>query len=199
MGQPGSEGEQRDNEHGREAIQRRSQPSFSLSHRLLRLVWGLVWKLLASWTPPQFAGWRRFLLRSFGAQIHPTASIRGGARVWYPPNLVMDEFAVLADGVECYNMAPITIGARSIVSQRAFLCGGTHDFRLASNPLVTLPIEIGPDVWVAAEAFVGPGVQVPEGCVIGARALVTGKLEAWTIYAGNPARAIKPRQLDREA
>lgn len=141
-------------------------------------------------------GWRRALLRLFGAEIADSAIVQGGARIWYPPNLRMRPHAVMADGVICYNMAPVTIGENSIVSQRAVLCGGTHDFTLASNPLQTRPIDIGANVWIASEAFVGPGVCVPDGCVIGARAVATGRLEPWTVYAGNPARPIKKRDYD---
>jgi putative colanic acid biosynthesis acetyltransferase WcaF len=178
------------------AIENRSSPNFSISHRALRAVFGLVWFVFASWTPPPMGAWRRFLLRLFGAKIHPTATVRGGARIWYPPNLEMKAFAVLADGVQCYNMGTIVIGENSIVSQRSFLCGGTHDYKLARHPLVTAPIVIGDDVWIAAEAFVAPGVTVPDGCVIGARAVVSGKLEPWTIYAGNPARILRSRDYD---
>lgn len=178
----------------RSALKDRASPNFSKSHRALRAIFGLTWFLLASWTPAPMGAWRRFLLRSFGAKIHPNASVRGGARIWYPPNLEMKAFAVLADGVQCYNMNMITIGENSIVSQRSFLCGGTHNYKLARHPLVTAPIVIGDDVWIAAEAFVAPGVTVPDGCVIGARAVVSGQLEPWTIYTGNPARALKPRE-----
>ena len=175
---------------------KRDSANFPLSHKALRAVWGLVWLFGAAWTPAPFGAWRHFLLRLFGAKIARTASVRGGARIWYPPNLRMDDHAVLADGVICYNMAQIHIGARSIVSQRAVLCGGTHDFTRATRPLITQPITIAADVWIASEAFIGPNVTVPEGCVIGARAVVTGPLEPWTVYAGNPARAIKRRSYD---
>ncbi|NIY80918.1 MAG: putative colanic acid biosynthesis acetyltransferase [Rhodobacteraceae bacterium] len=177
----------------------RDAPNFSFGHRLKRLIWSILWTLLASWTPPQMGAWRRFLLRSFGAKIDRTASVRGGAKIWYPPNLEMAANSVLADRVQCYNMAPISIGEGTIVSQGAFLCGGTHDFRLASNPLQTRPIVLGPQVWVAADAFVGPGVTVPEGCVIGARAVISGTLEPWSVYAGNPAKRIKARPFDPNA
>jgi len=177
-------------------MSQRDAANFPLSHKALRAVWGLVWLLCAAWTPPPLAPWRHFLLRLFGANIAATASVRGGARIWYPPNLTMHDHAVLADGVICYNMAQICIGARSIVSQRAVLCGGTHDFTRATRPLITQPITIEPDVWIASEAFIGPGVTVREGCVIGARAVVMGAVQPWTVYAGNPAKAVKVRNFD---
>lgn len=180
-------------------ISGRAAPCFSIGHRILRLVWGMVWRLFGSWTPAPFNRWRLFLLRLFGARLHPTAQVRGTARVWYPPNLTMQAHSTIGAEAEIYNMAPVVIGENSIVSQRAYLCGGTHDFTRASNPLITRPITIGPNVWVAADAFIGPGVTVPEGCVIGARAVVTGRLEPWTVYVGNPARAIKRRDYDPQS
>ncbi|UWP95181.1 hypothetical protein K3X44_13840 [Aliiroseovarius crassostreae] len=182
-----------------EVMARRDAPCFPLRHRLLRLVWMIVWRLFASWTPPQLAGWRRFLLRAFGAKIHPTAMVRGGAKIWYPPNLEMAAFSVMAGGVNCYNMERIVLGEGAIVSQGAYLCGGTHDYTLATRPLVTRPITIGAHVWVASEAFIGPGVTVPEGCVIAARAVVSGKLSPWGVYAGNPAVRIRDRVFDVSA
>lgn len=177
----------------------RNAPNFSVTHRVTRLIWNAVWAVCASWTPPQMGAWRRCLLRCFGAQIHSTASVRGGAKIWYPPNLDMAAHSVLADGVRCYNMAQVSIGEESIISQGAFLCGGTHDFTLSSNPLQTRPIIIGPRVWVAAEAFVAPGTTIPEGCVIGARAVLSGKLSSWSVYAGNPAKRIKARDFNPDA
>ncbi len=168
---------------------------FPRSHLLLRAVWNMTWLLLASWTPPQMRAWRVFLLRLFGAKIGKYADVRGSARVWYPPNLEMADHTTIAGGVQCYNMDRIILHARTVVSQRSFLCGGTHDIRAPSPylPLVTRPIEIGPDAWIAAEAFIGPGCQVPAGCVIGARAVVFKGLEPWSVYAGNPARKVSSR------
>lgn len=169
---------------------------FSFKHKALRVIWSMIWLILASWTPKKFAPWRRFLLRSFGATIEGNSDVRGSARVWYPPNLQMASHCILADGVQCYNMAPIRLHLSTIVSQRAFLCGGTHDYTKGDHPLITRAIEIGPHAWVAAEAFVGPGTIVSEGCVIGARAVVNGRLEPWSVYAGNPAKRIKERLID---
>ena len=174
----------------------RNAANFPVTHKILRFVFRLVWFVFARWTPPRFAPWRNIILRLFGAKIHPKASVRAGAKIWYPPNLEMAAYSVLADGVECYNMAHITLSEGAIVSQRAFLCGGTHDYARASNPLLTQTINIGPRAWICAEAFVGPGCQVPEGCVIGARAVVFGALEPWTVYAGNPAKKVKKRAFD---
>ena len=106
--------------------------------------------------------------------------------------------AMLAERVNCYNMAPITLGRAALVSQGAHLCAGTHDIASATFQLTASPITIGAGAWIAAEAFVGPGVEVGEGAVLGARGVAFRSLEAWTVYGGNPAKAIKPRVLRAE-
>ena len=172
--------------------------TYPLSHRLFRLAWGLVWIVLASWTPPPLRRWRRLLLSAFGARLAPTASVYGSARIWYPPNLTMGDYACIGPGVTVYCMAPLHIGAHALVSQGAHLCGGTHDFRDPHFQLIARPITIGARAWVAAEAFVGPGVTVGEGAILGARAVAMRDLEPWTVHSGNPAVALKPRVM-REA
>jgi putative colanic acid biosynthesis acetyltransferase WcaF len=170
-------------------------PSFPLSNRLLRACWMLTWAVLASWTPPPLRAWRRLLLRSFGATMGAGSDVRGTARVWYPPHLHMEERALVGPHVNCYNMAPIRIGKGAIVSQGAHLCAGSHDISSPAFQLVTRPITIGAQAWIAAEAFVGPGVDVGEGVVLGARSVAFRSLEPWGVYAGNPATRIKQRVM----
>lgn len=172
-------------------------PSFSLSNRIERALWIMSWAILASWTPPPLRAWRRFVLRCFGAKLGAGADVRGGARIWYPPHLHMGVGAVMAKHVNCYNMAPIHIGAGAIVSQGAHLCAGSHDITSPVFQLTTRPITIGAKAWIAAEAFVGPGVEVGEGAVLGARGVTFRSLDPWTVYAGNPAQRIKQRVMRR--
>jgi putative colanic acid biosynthesis acetyltransferase WcaF len=170
-------------------------PSFSLRNRLLRAAWNLTWLLLASWTPRQLHPWRRFLLRAFGASMAGNADVRGSARVWFPPHLVMEDGALIGPRVNCYNMATVSLGAGALVSQGAHLCAGSHDIDSPVFQLVARPISLGPEVWVAAEAFVGPGVRIREGAVLGARAAAFRDLEPWTVYGGNPAVALRQRRI----
>ena len=106
----------------------------------------------------------------------------------------MERDSSLADGVDCYNVAPITLGVGAIVSQRSFLCSATHDYNHREFFLIARAIVIEAGAWVAAEAFIGPGVTVSAGAVVGARACVTWDVAPWTVVAGNPARVVKQRQ-----
>ncbi|WP_199484196.1 LbetaH domain-containing protein [Thiocapsa marina] len=94
-----------------------------------------------------------------------------------------------------YNLGPVTIGDRAAISHRAHLCAGTHDYRDPTLPLLRLPIEIGSQAWVCADAFIGPGCRVGEGAVVGAAAVVVSDVAPWQIVAGNPARVIRTRVL----
>ena len=174
---------------------REGGPSFSLSNRIMRTLWSLTWLLLASWTPPPLRAWRRFLLRAFGAKLGRGCDVRGSARVWYPPHLHMEDRSVIAQRVNCYNMAPIHLGADALISQGAHLCAGTHDISSPVFQLTTRPITIGAQAWIAAEAFVGPGVDVGEGAVLGARGVAFRSLEPWGVYGGNPAKLLKQRAI----
>lgn len=168
--------------------------SFTLSNRLTRLAWILVWAMLASWTPRWLQPWRRALLVAFGAKMGAKADVRGSARVWLPAHLEMGDHAVMGPGVNCYNQGPVRIGSRALISQGAHLCAGTHDIDDPDFALVARNIEIGAHAWVAAEAFVGPGAHIGEGAVIGARAVAFGRYDAWAVYAGNPAKFVRGRK-----
>lgn len=178
----------------RKSGSRTGGPSFSLRHRLERALWTIVWGTLAAWTPPPLHPWRRLLLRLFGARVAPTARVYGSARIWYPRHLSLGDNAAIGPGVVCYSMAPIWLGDGAIVSQRAHLCAGTHDTEDPYFQLVARPIRIGAKAWIAAEAFVGPGVTVGEGAVLGARGVTVKDLPDWSVNAGNPARYIRARR-----
>ena len=173
--------------------------ALSRRHQAVRLLWGVVWGLLARPLPRSFGGgWKRMLLRLFGARIDGTAVVYSSARIYYPANLEMAEYSCLASDVECYNVAPVRIGANTTVSQGAFLCTAGHDITDPLNPLITAPIVIEDQAWVAAGAFIGMGVTVGQGAVVGGRAAVFKDVEPWTVVGGNPAKYLKMRKINIE-
>lgn len=168
-------------------------PSFSLGNRLRRFLWNLTWLLLARWTPRPCHAWRSFILRLFGAQVGSGVHVYPSARIWAPWNLTLGDRAGVGDHAILYSQGPITIGQEAVISQGAHLCAGTHDFEQSGFPLVTRPITIGDQAWIAAEVFIHPGVTVGKGAVVGARSVVTGDLEPWMVCSGFPARPLRPR------
>ncbi|MGN6498960.1 MAG: putative colanic acid biosynthesis acetyltransferase [Tsuneonella sp.] len=169
--------------------------SFSLGNRLTRVAWGLAWLLLARWTPPPLHAWRRLLLRAFGAQIAASARVHASASVWLPANLTLGANTLIGPGARIYNQGHIAIGARSVISQGAYLCASSHDVADPAFQLILRPIAIGEQCWVAADAFVGPGVTMGDRSVLAARGALFGDAEADWIYRGNPAAKVKERRL----
>jgi putative colanic acid biosynthesis acetyltransferase WcaF len=165
-------------------------------HRIqaARALWALARPLLIVSPRPLF-GWRRWLLRRFGARIGSQVHVYPNVDIAMPWNLSIGDWSAVGDRVRLYSLGPINIGARATISQHAHLCAGTHDYCDPSLPLCTPPICIGDDAWICADAFVGPGVTVGSGAVVGARAVVVNDVPPWIVVAGNPARTIGRRRL----
>lgn len=170
-------------------------PAFSLGNRVLRLVWRTTWLLFARFTPPPFHAWRRILLRLFGARIGSNAQVWPSVRIWHPANLTIGDNVMVGPGVELYNQGRISIGNYCVISQRAYLCASSHDTSDPHFQLVLRPITISDRCWVAAEAFVGPGVTMAEGAVLAARGVLFSDAEPSGIYRGNPASMTRFRDL----
>ena len=167
----------------------------STSWKIRRLLWSIVQNTLYRYSFHTWSRWRVLLLRLFGAKIGKKYLIRRTSRIYYPWLLEIGDLVVIGDRAEIYNLGRIIIGDRAMISQEAYLCAGTHDYTSLAMPLVTAPITIGADAWICARAFIGPGVTVGDGAVVGACAVAMKDVPAWTVVAGNPARAVKKREM----
>ena len=172
-------------------------PSFSRSNRFARLLWGLVYLLLFRFSPIPFHEWRSFILRLFGAKIGKGVHVYPAVRIWAPWNLEIKDHAGIASGVNLYAQGKILIGRKTVISQGAHLCAGTHDYTREGFPLYTKPIVIGDEVWIAADVFVHPGISIGNGTVVGARSVVTRSLPEWKVCSGHPCIPVKNRVLHR--
>lgn len=168
----------------------------SFHSKVLRLFWEFTFILLFRPTPRWlFNSWRIFLLRIFGAKIGKDTNIHPSCRFWAPWNLTIGDYVGIAHGVDCYTVDSIYIGNRVTISQRAFLCTGSHDTSTLNIPLVHKPIFIEDHVWICAEAYISPGIRIGEGSVIAAGSVVVKDVAPWVIVGGNPAKFIKKRIL----
>jgi putative colanic acid biosynthesis acetyltransferase WcaF len=170
------------------------RPQTSVSNRVLRSLWQIVYLLLFRPSPRPFHRWRVLLLRFFGASLGPNCHIYPKCKIWAPWNLRCDDSACIGDGATIYNAALVHLGSHAIVSQDAYLCAATHDIDDPAFPTITAPISIDAYAWICARAAVLPGVTVREGAVLGLGAITSRDLEAWKVYAGSPAKRIRDRK-----
>jgi putative colanic acid biosynthesis acetyltransferase WcaF len=175
-------------------LQVRAHSDLPRTHLAKRLIWSLVQATLYRYSFHTWSGWRAMLLRLFGAKIARGCTIRRTSKVYYPWKLTMGVGSCLGDDCEVYNLADVTLGDWVTVSQEAYLCAGSHDYRYRTMPLVTTPIVLKDDSWVCARAFVGPGVTVGAGAIVAAAAVAMRDVDDMTIVAGNPAKFIKRRE-----
>jgi putative colanic acid biosynthesis acetyltransferase WcaF len=169
------------------------------SLRLKLFVWEVVWLVFFRPTPKPLSRWRVWLLRQFGCRVQGQPFVAPSTIIKMPWNLTLEDRACLGPQSEVYNLAPVTLHAGCTVAQQAYLCAGTHDFSLPNLPLVVGEIVVGADAFIGARAFLLPGVRVGDGAVVGACAVVTKDVPAWTVVAGNPARPIGRREVVRVA
>lgn len=165
------------------------------SEVVLRWVWALVQATLFRWSPRPLHRFRALLLKLFGADIPNPGRvvIFPTARITFPWKVTLAPRSMVGPNVTLYNLARITLGRGANISQNAHLCAGTHDFTRWDMPLVTRPITVGENAWLGADVFIGPGVNIGELTVVGARSVVMRDLPPRKICAGSPCRVLRDR------
>jgi putative colanic acid biosynthesis acetyltransferase WcaF len=159
-----------------------------------RAAWNVVQATIFRLPIPKFgSAWRRALLRAFGAKIGLNALFASSVSVFHPWLLEVGDWCAFSKNVTLYNLGPVKIGDHTVLSQDVYVCAGTHDYTKPDLPLVRPPISIGNGVWIAAGAFVCPGVTIGDNSVVAARAVVTKDVPDGVVVGGNPARVIKQR------
>lgn len=169
--------------------------SFSLKNRIARVLWGVFYLIFFRYSPRPLHGWRSLLLRLFGAKVGRGVHVYPGVKIWAPWNIEFGDECGVGDDAILYSQGKIVLGKRSIISQGAYICTGSHDYTKTGHPLITAPIHIGDFAWIAAQAFIHPGVSIGEGAVVGARSVVIKDLPEWSVCAGSPCKPLKKRVI----
>jgi putative colanic acid biosynthesis acetyltransferase WcaF len=171
----------------------RTSTKYSRQELFLRVLWGFG-KFVFRLTPRPCFGLRRSILRVFGAKVGNDVNIYPSALIYFPWNLEIGDDSSIGEWALIYNLGPVRIGARTTISQRVHLCAGTHDYKNPAMPLIKPPIKIGDEVWVCADAFIGPSVEIEQRAIVAAASVVVKNVAADDIVGGNPARVIKVRE-----
>ena len=171
----------------------------SKSIKCKRVVWNIAAAFLfRPFITPLFRKWRIALLRMFGAKVEWDANVYASVKIWAPWMLQMGHRACLGPEVICYNQDWVVLEDEAIVSQYSYLCTAGHDVNMmntADKSLITAPIILKCKSWIGARSFIGMGVEIGEGAVVGATASVYKSVEPWSVVGGNPCKIIKMRKL----
>ncbi|MET0534861.1 MAG: putative colanic acid biosynthesis acetyltransferase [Steroidobacter sp.] len=172
----------------------RAARKYSWREQCRRVLW-IVGGYAIRWSPRPCFGWRRAVLRLFGAKIGRDVHLYSSTRVYMPWNVEIGDWVALGEDVFIYSLGKVHIGTGASLAYRAHVCAGTHDFSDPALPLLKPPVVIEDTVWVGTEAFIGPGTTVGKGAIVGARAVVVKDVPPLHIVAGNPARQIGVRRV----
>jgi len=156
-------------------------------------LWWIIQSLLFAPSPQFLYGWRRFLLRIFGADIGRQVKIRPSVKITYPWKVKIGNRSWIGDRAELYSLGEISIGNDVVVSQKSYLCAATHDQEKQTFDLVGKKIVIADQSWIAADVFIAPGITVGRGALVGARSSVFTDIPEGMVCYGSPARVIKKR------
>jgi putative colanic acid biosynthesis acetyltransferase WcaF len=156
-------------------------------------LWWLVQSTLFAWSPQFMYSWRRFLLRLFGARIGEKVIIRPTAHIQFPWKVQIGDHSWIGDEVNLYSLGNIKIGSNVVISQRSYICTGTHDPRSLSFDICGHEIIIEDQCWIATDVFVAPGITIGRGTLVAARSSVFKNLPGGKICMGSPALVIKDR------
>lgn len=137
---------------------------------------------------------RAALLRAFGARIGKGLVIRARVNVTFPWRVEIGDNVWIGEEALLLSLAEIHIGSNVCISQRAFLCTGSHAYWRSDFALITRPITVGSGCWIAAQAFLGPGVDVGDGAIVSAGSVVMNDVPSDTLVQGNPARPLRAIQ-----
>lgn len=168
---------------------------YSWKELSFRVLWGFGRQFFRLTPRPCFAI-RRSILRLFGAKVGKKVRIYPSTHIYFPWKLRIEDGSAIGECALIYSLGEVTIGERTVISQRTHLCAGTHDYRYPSMPLLRPPIRIGNDVWVCADAFIGPNIKIADYAIVAARAVVVKDVNPNEIVGGNPAKFIKKRSTD---
>lgn len=157
-------------------------------------LWWFVQATLFRWSPQVAYGFRRMLLQLFGAKVGTGVLVRPSVKITYPWKINLGDYCWVGDNVNLYSLGPITIGKNAVVSQECYLCTGDHDHTDPAFAIRAKPITIGEEAWVAAGAFVAPGVSIGKASVVGARSVVFTDIPAGMICRGSPCIPVRPRE-----
>jgi len=155
--------------------------------------WWIVQGTLFRWSPQGFFGWRRFLLRSFGAKIGTRVAIRSSVQITYPWKVSIGNNSWIGDDCTLYSLGEINIGNNVAVAHKVYFNTGGHDYTKITFDIFAQPINVEDECWITNDCYIGPGVTIGFGSIVGARSTVLKSMPSGKICYGSPAKPVRDR------
>lgn len=159
------------------------------------LVWFFINYYIFNSAFPWPYKFKQWLLRAFGAKVGKGLVIKPKVRIKNPWRLVIGDDCWIGESVWIDNLADVVIGSNVSISQGAMLLTGNHDYTISSFPYRLGEITLADGVWVGAQAVVCPGVHCASHAILTVNSVASRNLDAWSIYAGNPAVLVRARKM----
>lgn len=156
-------------------------------------LWWIVQGTLFALSPQFFYGWRRFLLRMFGAKIGKGVLLRATVKVTYPWNIEIGDYSWIGEDNVLYSLGKIKIGSHVALAHKVYINTGGHQYDKVSFDIFSEPVVIEDECWLTNDVYVAPGVTIGKGSIIAARSSVLKSMPGGKICVGTPAIAIKDR------
>ncbi len=141
---------------------------------------------------------RALFWRLFVYKMGKDVRLMHGVRILDPKKVVIGDHTYINHNSDIYGQGGVTIGRYVLIGQNCNIMSVNHAFSDYKKPIALQGIEIGPiaiedDVWIGANVTVLPNVTIHKGAIVGANAVVTKDIEAFSIVGGVPAKFIKYR------
>jgi putative colanic acid biosynthesis acetyltransferase WcaF len=163
-----------------------------------RLLWYVCNAVFLNSAVPYPSSFKCALLRLFGAKVGQGVVIKPEVNIKYPWFLEVGDHVWLGEGAWIDNLARVKIGSNVCISQGAYVLTGNHDYKKTAFDLKVSPVTIEDGVWVGAKCVVCPGAVLRTHSVITAGSVITKEAEAWTVYSGNLAVAVRRRSIEAD-
>lgn len=161
--------------------------------KFVEISWYLIKIIFFLSAFPFPSSFKLILLKLYGAKVGKGLVIKPRVNIHFPWKLTIGDHVWIGEEVFILNFEPLNIGSNVCISQRAFLCGGNHDYRDPAMPYRNGPITLSDGSWIGASVFVGPNVTVGVDSVLSAGSVVTKNIPEDRIFRGNPAVEVGKR------
>ena len=168
---------------------------YSIGYKIKSRIWNLVNISIFRWSLFYMRKYRIALLRLFGAKIDWTSSIDRLVTIIDPWNLEVGKYSSIGEYACIRCRGKVKIGEKCCIGRGVYLLSASHNIESKYFELITAPIVIMDNVWIATNSIIGKGITISEGAVVAAGSVVVKNVDSWTVVGGNPAKPIKSRVI----